>query len=150
MRRHPHKAARLSRREQRGHAQSRQPHRSRCHFLHRRRQLGSACFFIPRPNGCCAVRRAHLALRDATSLLPFLAQLHFLLILPRSPNLVSGWLKCHFSPRTSTCGKLWKCLNVKHFVIVLGAFFHLSLFSVNIFVQYGPRHCAFSHVLLFL
>src|SRR5580704_5638561 len=38
--------------------------------------------------------------------------------LARSPNLVSGWLRSHLSPRTSTCVKLSECLNVKHLVIV--------------------------------
>src|SRR5271163_1302153 len=126
MRGDAHKTARLSWREQRRHAQSRDPHRLRHYFLQRRRQLGPDCFCFPRPNGCCAVRRAHLALRDTTSSLPFLARLHMPrlhlpLNLPRSQNLVSGWIKCHLRRRTSTCGKLSKCPKLKHLVMVPGS-----------------------------
>jgi hypothetical protein len=53
--------------------------------LQRRGQLGPARFFFPQP--CCAVRRAHLASRDATSLRPLLAQLQFLLIVLSVPKL---------------------------------------------------------------
>src|SRR5580704_344480 len=150
MGRHPRKTAWLSGREQRRHAQRRDAHRFHHQLRERRCKLGPARFFFPRPNGCCAICSAHLALRDATSSLPALAQLHFLLILPRFPNLVSGWIKCHFSLQTSTCGKLSKCLSIKHWVIVPGLSAQLSCCSVNIFVQYGPRHCPLLHLPLFL
>jgi drug/metabolite transporter (DMT)-like permease len=40
------------------------------------------------------------------------------MILLWSRNFASGWIKWHLNPRTSTCGKFSKCLNVKHLVIV--------------------------------
>jgi hypothetical protein len=88
VRRHPSKTPRLPRREQRGYAQSRHAHRLYHRFLQRRRQFGLAHFFLPRTKGYYAVRRAHLALRDATTSLPKLAQLRFLLFLTKSPDSV--------------------------------------------------------------
>ncbi len=63
--------------------------------------------------------------------------------------LLSGWIKCHLWARTSTCGNLLKCPNLKHLVMVPGPLrgsLHALWINSSKMVLDSPLFCLYLHL----